>query len=147
MSKVVVVNGPNLNLLGQREPHIYGTRTLDDLNHTVEAKAQALGLEVTFFQSNSEGEIIDFLQKEAPGSAGVIINPGAFSHYSLALYDCLQALALPVVEVHLSNIHAREKFRSRSVTARAARGVITGLGFDGYRLALDYLAGQIDKHE
>ena len=143
MSKrVVVVNGPNLNLLGKREPEIYGTRSLDDLNKTVEAKAKDLGWDVSLFQSNHEGEIIDFLQQHAPGSVGIVINPGALSHYSLALYDCLQALALPVVEVHLSNIHAREEFRSRSVTARAARGVITGLGFVGYELALEYLAGQ-----
>ena len=143
MSKrVVVVNGPNLNLLGKREPEIYGTRSLDDLNKTVEAKAKELGWDVSLFQSNHEGEIIDFLQQHAPGSVGIVINPGALSHYSLALYDCLQALALPVVEVHLSNIHAREEFRSRSVTARAARGVITGLGFVGYELALEYLAGQ-----
>jgi len=139
---VVVVNGPNLNLLGKREPEIYGTRSLDDLNKTVEAKAKELGWEVSLFQSNHEGQIIDFLQQHAPGSAGVVINPGALSHYSLALYDCLQALALPVVEVHLSNIHAREEFRSRSVTARAARGVITGLGFAGYELALEFLAKQ-----
>ena len=142
MKRVVVVHGPNLNLLGKREPHIYGTRSLDDLNEVVRQKAHALGLDVTCFQSNHEGEIIDFLQKQAPGSAGVVINPGALSHYSLALYDCLQALALPVVEVHLSNIHAREEFRSRSVTARAARGVITGLGFAGYEMALEYLAKQ-----
>ncbi|TMD98724.1 MAG: type II 3-dehydroquinate dehydratase [Chloroflexi bacterium] len=139
---MVVVNGPNLNLLGKREPEIYGTRSLDDLNKTVEAKAKELGWDVSLFQSNHEGEIIDFLQQHAPGSVGIVINPGALSHYSLALYDCLQALALPVVEVHLSNIHAREEFRSRSVTARAARGVITGLGFVGYELALEYLAGQ-----
>jgi 3-dehydroquinate dehydratase-2 len=137
---VVVVNGPNLNLLGKREPEIYGTRSLEDLNQAVRAKAGRLGLDVTLFQSNDEGAIIDFLHEHAPGSAGIVINPGALSHYSLALYDCLQALALPVVEVHLSNIHAREEFRSRSVTARAARGVITGLGFVGYELALDYLA-------
>jgi 3-dehydroquinate dehydratase II len=137
---VVVVNGPNLNLLGKREPHVYGTRSLADLKQVVEAKASKLGLEVSFFQSNHEGEIIDFLQTEGPGSAGILINPGALSHYSLALYDCLQALALPVVEVHLSNIHAREEFRSKSVTARAARGVITGLGFAGYELALEFLA-------
>ncbi len=143
MSKrVVVVNGPNLNLLGKREPEIYGTRSLDDLNKTVEAKAKELGWDVSLFQSNHEGQIIDFLQQHAPGSVGVVINPGALSHYSLALYDCLQALALPVVEVHLSNIHAREEFRSRSVTARAARGVITGLGFAGYELALEFLAKQ-----
>ena len=140
MKRAVVVHGPNLNLLGKREPHIYGTRSLDDLNQVVREKAAQLGLEVTTFQSNHEGEIIDFLQKEAPGTAGVVINPGALSHYSLALYDCLQALALPVVEVHLSNIHAREEFRSRSVTARAARGVIAGLGFKGYEFALEYLA-------
>ena len=141
MSKrVLVVNGPNLNLLGSREPEVYGTRTLDDLNRAVEAKAKALGWEASLFQSNHEGEIIDFLQRHGPGSDGIVINPGALSHYSLALYDCLQALALPVVEVHISNIHAREEFRSRSVTARAAKGVITGLGFAGYELALEFLA-------
>jgi 3-dehydroquinate dehydratase-2 len=140
VKRVVVVNGPNLNLLGKREPHIYGTRSLDDLNRTVRDAAGKLGLEVSIFQSNHEGEIIDFLQKEGPGSAGILINPGALTHYSIAVFDCLQALALPVVEVHLSNIHAREEFRSKSVTARAARGVITGLGFVGYELALEYLA-------
>ena len=137
---VVVVNGPNLNLLGRREPEIYGTKTLADLEKTVQAKAKVLGIDVTFYQSNSEGEIIDFLQQHAPGSLGIVINPAALSHYSLALYDCLQALALPVVEVHISNIHAREEFRSRSITARAARGVIAGLGFAGYEMALEYLA-------
>ncbi len=140
MKRILVVNGPNLNLLGKREPHIYGTRTLTDLMDAVRAKAADLKLEVAFFQGNGEGAIIDFLQKEGPGSAGIVINPGALSHYSLALFDCLQALALPTVEVHLSNIHAREEFRSKSVTARAARGVITGLGFTGYMLALEYLA-------
>jgi 3-dehydroquinate dehydratase II len=138
--RVVVVNGPNLNLLGSREPEVYGTRTLDDLNRAVEAKAKALGWEVSLFQSNHEGEIIDFLQRHGPSSDGIVINPGALSHYSLALYDCLQALAPPVLEVHISNIHAREEFRSRSVTARAAKGVITGLGFAGYELALEFLA-------
>ena len=142
MKRVLVVNGPNLNLLGKREPEIYGTASLADLTDTVRDKAQELGLQVSFFQSNSEGEIIDFLQKEAPGSAGIIINPGAFSHYSLALYDCLVALAVPTVEVHISNLHAREEWRSKSVTARAARGVITGLGFSGYKLALEFLAEQ-----
>jgi 3-dehydroquinate dehydratase-2 len=144
--KIVVVNGPNLNLLGKREPHIYGTRTLADLNELVRESARARHAEVALLQSNDEGEIIDFLQKEAPGSTGIVINPGALSHYSLALYDCLQALAVPVVEVHISNIHAREEFRSHSVTARAARGVITGLGFDGYVFAMEFLFG-IDQHE
>jgi len=142
MKRVVVVNGPNLNLLGKREPHIYGTRSLQDLEATIASKAKSLGLEVSFYQSNHEGDIIDYLQEHGPGSAGIVINPAALSHYSLALYDCLQALALPVVEVHLSNIHAREEFRSKSVTARAARGVITGLGFAGYEMALEFLAAQ-----
>ena len=139
MKRILVVNGPNLNLLGKREPHIYGTRSLADLTEAVRERAAKLGLEVTFFQSNQEGELIDFLQKEAPGSAGIVINPGALSHYSLALADCLQSLAIPTVEVHISNIHAREEYRSKSVTARAARGVITGLGFTGYLLALESL--------
>jgi 3-dehydroquinate dehydratase II len=144
MKKLLVVHGPNLNLLGKREPSIYGTRTLADLNELVKEKARELKVEVSVFQGNGEGEIIDFLQKEGPGTAGIVINPGAFSHYSLALYDCLQALRLPVVEVHISNIHAREEFRSRSVTARAARGVIAGLGFDGYLHAMEFL---VDQHE
>ena len=139
MKRIVVVNGPNLNLLGKREPEVYGTRSMADLVKIIRAKARELGVQVSVFQSNHEGELIDFLQKEAPGSLGIVINPGALSHYSLALYDCLQALAVPVVEVHISNIHAREEFRSRSVTARAAKGVITGLGFIGYELAMEYL--------
>lgn len=140
--RIVVVNGPNLNLLGKREPHIYGTRTLADLVKEVRAKARELGVTVSVFQSNDEGAIIDFLQKEAPGAAGIVINPAALSHYSLALYDCLVAVNVPTVEVHLSNIHAREEFRSKSVTARAARGVIMGLGFGGYGMAMEYLVKQ-----
>jgi 3-dehydroquinate dehydratase-2 len=143
VKRILIVNGPNLNLLGKREPHIYGTRSLADLTKVVRAKARELGVQVSFFQSNHEGEIIDFIHKEAPGSAGIVINPGAFSHYSLALFDCLQAVSpVPAVEVHISNLHAREEFRSKSVTARAARGVITGLGFTGYILAMEYLAEQ-----
>ena len=143
MKRILIVNGPNLNLLGKREPHIYGTRSLADLTKMVRAKARELGVQVSFFQSNHEGEVIDFIQKEAPGSAGIVLNPGAFSHYSLALFDCLQAVApVPTVEVHISNLHAREEFRSRSVTARGARGVITGLGFTGYLLAMEYLTEQ-----
>jgi len=139
VKRILVVNGPNLNLLGKREPQIYGTKSLADLMDAVRAKAGDLKVQVDFFQGNGEGEIIDFLQKQGPGSAGIIINPGALSHYSLTLLDCLQSLAIPTVEVHISNIHAREEFRSKSVTARAARGVITGLGFTGYLLAMEYL--------
>jgi 3-dehydroquinate dehydratase II len=139
VKRILIVNGPNLNLLGSREPEIYGTRSLADLLKMVRAKARQLGVQVSAFQSNHEGEIIDFLQKEGPGSLGVVINPGALSHYSLALFDCLQSIALPTVEVHISNIHAREEFRSTTVTGRAARGVITGLGFAGYLLAMEFL--------
>jgi 3-dehydroquinate dehydratase II len=141
MKRIVIVNGPNLNLLGKREPKIYGTRSHADLVKAVRAKARKLGVEVSVYQSNHEGELIDHLQKEAPGSLGIVINPGALSHYSLALFDCLQSLEVPTVEVHISNIHAREEFRSKSVTARAAKGVITGLGFTGYLLAMEFLAG------
>jgi 3-dehydroquinate dehydratase-2 len=140
MKRIVVVNGPNLNLLGKREPHIYGKRSMADLVKALRAKARVLGVTLSILQSNDEGAIIDFLQKEAPGALGIVINPTALSHYSLALYDCLQALEVPTVEVHISNIHAREEFRSKSVTARAARGVITGLGFKGYELAMEFLA-------
>ena len=142
--RIVVVNGPNLNLLGTREPHIYGTKTQAMLLKSIRAKAKELGAQISFFQSNHEGEIVDFLQKEAPGATGIIINPGALSHYSITVYDCLQALAVPAVEVHISNIHAREEWRSRSVTARAVRGVITGLGFSGYLLAMEFLC-DLDK--
>ena len=139
MKRIVIANGPNLNLLGKREPHIYGKRSYADLVKALRAKARKLGVEVAIFQSNHEGELIDFLQKEAPGSLGIVINPGAFSHYSLALADCLQSLAVPTVEVHISNIHAREEYRSKTVTGRVAKGVITGLGFTGYLFAMEFL--------
>jgi 3-dehydroquinate dehydratase-2 len=142
VKRILIVNGPNLNLLGKREPDIYGTRSLADLLTTLRTKARELSVTVSAFQSNDEGAIIDFLQKEAPGALGIVINPGALSHYSLALYDCIQALEAPTVEVHISNIHAREEVRSKSVTARAARGVITGLGFAGYELAMEFLTKQ-----
>ncbi len=138
--RVIVANGPNLNLLGSREPEIYGRQTLADIERQVRARASDRGCEVAFFQTNHEGELLDFLQHEAPGTAGVVLNPGAFSHYSYALYDCLRALTVPVVEVHISNVHARpERFRRESVTAAAAAGMITGLGAGGYLLAMDWL--------
>ena len=147
MKRLLVVNGPNLNMLGTREPEVYGTTTLADIETSVRGRAADLGCEVTCFQSNSEGALLDFLQREAPGSSGIVLNPAAFTHYSYALYDCLRALRIPVVEVHLSNLHARaerERFRSRSVTAPAAAGVITGLGPKGYLLAMEYL---LDRDE
>jgi 3-dehydroquinate dehydratase II len=145
VKRILVVNGPNLNLLGSREPDVYGTTTLADIEAMVRRRADELGCEVTCFQSNSEGAILDFLQREAPTASGMVINPGALTHYSYALYDCLRALAVPAVEVHISNLHARvEGFRTRDVTAPAAVGVIQGLGPRGYLMAMEYL---VDRDE
>ena len=139
---ILVVNGPNLNLLGRREPAVYGAATLADVERAVRERAAELGAEVDFFQSNSEGGLIDYLQAHAPEAAGVILNGGGYTHTSVALRDCIAALSVPVVEVHISNIHAREEFRRTSLTAPVARGIISGLGPRGYVLALDYLVAE-----
>ncbi len=136
---ILVVNGPNLNMLGQREPAIYGAATLADIEGAVRERATELDAEIDFFQSNSEGGLIDYLQANGPQSAGVILNGAGYTHTSVALRDCVAALPVPVVEVHISNIHAREEFRRVSLTAGVARGVISGLGPRGYVLALEYL--------
>jgi len=139
-NRLLVVNGPNLNLLGTREPEIYGTDTLADIRAMIDARAADLGWNVSFFQSNHEGALIDFLQKEGPGSLGVVLNPAGLTHTSVALADCIRAIdPVPVVEVHLSNLFAREEFRHRSVTAGAAVGIISGFGGRGYILAMEYL--------
>ena len=138
--RVIVVNGPNMNLLGVREPDVYGSQTLADLEADIRAKAQELGCEVVIFQTNHEGDLLEFLQREAPGSTGVVLNPASFTYQSYALFDCLNALSVPVIEVHISNLYSRdETWRSRSLTAAAARGVIMGLGFFGYLAAMEYL--------
>ncbi|MFH1140520.1 MAG: type II 3-dehydroquinate dehydratase [Chloroflexota bacterium] len=138
----LIVNGPNLNTLGRRDPSIYGSLTLQQIEEKIVEQARRLKVDVAFFQSNSEGAIIDHLQQEGPASQGVIINPGALTHYSLALRDALADLPVPVVEVHLSNIYAREPFRRRSVIAGVVRGQVSGLGWYGYVAALEYLANQ-----
>ena len=137
---VLVLNGPNLNLLGTREPGIYGTGTLADIEAACAARAATLGLTLDFRQSNSESQLIDWVQAARTGVAGIVINAGGYSHTSIALMDALSAAGLPVVEVHLSNIHRREDFRHHSYVSRVARGVIVGLGPQGYELALDAMA-------
>ena len=141
MHRVLVVNGPNLNLLGAREPEVYGTETLADIEARLRARARAWsGLELVFFQSNSEGALIDWVQAHAPGAAGVILNPGGLAHTSVALRDAVAAFGTPTIEVHLSNIHAREPFRRRSLVAGACVGCVCGLGSFGYEVALEALA-------
>ena len=137
--KVLVLNGPNLGTLGHREPEIYGTKTLADLEGMIATHARKVGVDIRCLQSNHEGQLIDWIEKEP--SDAIIINPGALSHYSLALADALRGSGKPVVEVHISNVFAREPERHRMVTATAAKGVISGLGFEGYLAALDYLRG------
>ena len=136
---ILVVNGPNLNMLGHREPAVYGTTTLADIESRLRERAGGRGVSLEFFQSNAEGAIIDYIQTNAGSSTGVIINAGALTHTSIALRDCLAAVSVPVIEVHISNIYAREEFRRVSLTAPVVRGSIAGLGWQGYLLALDYL--------
>ena len=137
---IFVLNGPNLNLLGVREPHIYGTTTLDQVKAICEARAAAHGLKVEFRQSNHEGELVDWTQEARSVASAIVINPAAYSHTSVALLDALKAAELPVVEVHLSNPAVRESFRHHSYVSMAATGVIAGLGVQGYELALDACA-------
>jgi len=137
--QVLVLHGPSLNLLGTREPAIYGTTTLAEIDERLRQRAAAAGWTVETFQSNHEGALIDRLQARAPQVDGIVINPGALSHNSFALYEALRAAGKPVVEVHLTNVHAREEWRHRLVTAAAARAVIAGMGPLGYELALEYL--------
>ena len=138
---VMVLNGPNLNLLGSREPHIYGHDTLDDIAERLEAQAAALGLALDVRQSNHEGHIVDWLHEAgARGALAVLLNAGALTHTSVAIHDAIKGIAVPVIEVHLSNPHAREEFRHTSFVARAAKGTISGFGAASYRLALDAAA-------
>ena len=138
MHRILIVNGPNLNLLGQREPETYGSESLDEINERLTAHAEQLGLDVSFFQSNSEGEIIDYLHREGFEADGLIINPGAFTHYSYAIRDAIVAVNLCAVEVHLSNIYSREEFRHKSVIAPVCRGHVVGFGAEGYFMALSF---------
>jgi len=137
--KILVLHGPNLNLLGRREPEIYGSITLDQVNAALEAKSAKLGAAIDSFQSNHEGELIDRIQAASASYKGILINPAAFTHYSYALREALAATGLPLVEVHLSNIFARETFRSHSVVSPVSVGVICGFGINSYLLGLEAL--------
>jgi 3-dehydroquinate dehydratase II len=139
--RILIINGPNLDILGKREPEVYGTMSLWDIENRLKEKFPKEKLEFT--QSNSEGPIIDALHKALDGSVdGVVLNPGAFTHYSYAIRDAVAALKIPVVELHLSNVHAREEFRRHSVIAPVCKGVIAGLGARGYELAVEFLLRQ-----
>lgn len=146
MKRYLVVNGVNLNMLGIREPGIYGNSTIADLENNITHKANELGVSVDFFQSNFEGEIVEKIQSALGVYDGIIINPGAFTHYSYAIRDALGSVKIDTIEVHISNIHKREEFRHTSVTVPECIGQICGLGFKGYELALEYLAEK-DKDE
>ena len=140
MLRILVGHGPNLNLLGQREPQIYGWTSLEAIEARLRERAAARGdVQLVFFQSNSEGALLDWLQREAPRAQGVVLNPGGLAHTSVVLRDAVAAIALPTIEVHLSNIHAREPFRRRSLLAGVCLGVVTGLGVAGYDAALEAL--------
>lgn len=145
MRKVLVLNGPNLNLLGTREPELYGRETLEEIGARLAKEGQALGLEIDFRQTNSEGTLVDWLQQARGSHGGVILNAGAYTHTSIAILDALRAFNGPIIEVHLSNVYRREEFRHRSYVSLAATGVIAGLGAQGYSLALKALATLIDR--
>ena len=143
--KVLVINGPNLNNLGRRDASHYGVTTLAQIEKALGERASELGVEVEFFQSNHEGEIVDFIQRSTDGARGVVINAGALTHYGLSMRDALTDCRLPIVEVHLSNIHARDEFRRHSVIADIAVGQIAGLGWRGYVYALDFLSAHLGE--
>lgn len=134
--RILVLHGPNLNLLGERETSVYGTTTLEDVNHQIESLAQELGVEVRIVQSNHEGVLVDAVHDARQWADAIVINPGAFTHYSLALRDAIAAVNKPTVEVHLSNVHAREEFRRHSVIAPVCKGQIAGFGVQSYLLGL-----------
>lgn len=145
MPRILILNGPNLNILGRRLPGFYGSKTLDEINQALTAQAQELGIELSFYQSNVEGELINCIQENWGNIHGIIINPGALTTYGYALKDALIDAGVPVIEVHLSNIHAREEWRRHSVIADIARGQIAGFGWKSYTAALDIIAEMAEE--
>ncbi len=143
--KLLVINGVNLNMLGQREPEIYGTETLKDIEQSIKQHCGEKGIDVDFYQSNTEGELVDCILYEKDRYDGIIANFGAYSHYSIALHDCLSMLKIPVVEVHLSNVHAREEYRHNLLTGSVSKGIICGFGSYGYIMAVDAMEKIINE--
>lgn len=143
--RILMLHGINLNALGSREPAIYGTTTLQEINDKLQARAKELGVDLACFQTNIEGELVNHIQREAPAADGILINPGGWTHYSIGLRDALAAAGKPFVEVHLSNVYAREPFRHHSVLADIARGQVSGLGWRSYIMALDGLVGILEE--
>jgi 3-dehydroquinate dehydratase-2 len=139
MKKIIVIHGPNLNMLGQRQPEIYGNQTLEQINLQIESEAKRLGCLVEMHQSNTEGAIVELIQYCAKEVSGIVINPGGYAHTSVAILDAILAATIPVVEVHLSNVYRRDDFRQTMITARGTVGVIAGFGVQSYLLALQYL--------
>jgi 3-dehydroquinate dehydratase-2 len=144
MTSVLILNGPNLNLLGTRQPEVYGKTTLDDIEQMCLAHAQSIGLEVVFEQSNHEGALVDAIHAARGTNAGIILNAGAYTHTSIALMDAISSVELPAIELHLSNVHAREAFRHQSYIAKVCVGIICGFGATGYRLALDAMKAHLE---
>ena len=145
MKKILVINGPNLNLLGTREPEIYGSTTLADINAMLKSHADELGVDIDFMQSNIEGEIVTAIQEARDKYNFILLNAAAFTHYSVAIRDAIAAISVPVIEIHLSNVHAREEFRHHSVIAPVVMGQISGFGVDSYIAALDIAARKLKK--
>lgn len=145
--KVLILNGPNLNMLGKRQPDVYGRETLSDVEESCRRHGQGVGLEVDFRQSNSEGTLVDWIQEARETHDAVIINPAAYTHTSVAIMDALLAAELPVIEVHLSNIHRREAFRHQSYVSKVADAVLCGFGTQGYLLALDAMARRLNTQQ
>ena len=141
--KILIINGPNLNMLGKRDKATYGRKTLAEIDSVVKKQGEKLDAEITSFQSNSEGALVDFIQQQSRSADGIIINPGALTHYGFSLRDALADSGLPIIEVHLSNIYAREDWRAESVIAPIAKGQISGLGWQGYIVALQALVAEL----
>ena len=143
--KILVLHGPNLNLLGRREPHIYGTMTLADLDKKLKALAKELGVELVAFQSNHEGELVDMLHKHIDSAAGAILNPGGLTQFGVSLHDAIKSMSFPVIEVHMTNRHAREEWRAHSIISPAAKGMVEGLGWRSYSAALRALVEMLEE--